>query len=71
VYTALGGINEVLYLNLGDDIYVDHNNIDVYIKTVNTDNWVKWKRTENLFLNKSTDYAYEVRYNPNKNYEIK
>jgi hypothetical protein len=71
LYTALGVINEILFLNIGDGNYIDHYNIDVYIKPANTDKWQKWTRSENLFLNKSTDQVYEVRYNPNQNYEIK
>ena len=71
IYTALGSSNEVLFLNLGEDNYIDHNNIDVYVKPANTNTWEKWSRTENLFLNKTSDKTFEVRYNPNKNYEIK
>lgn len=71
LYTALGATNEIVYLNLGENTYMDHNNIDVYVKYANTNNWVQWKRSENLFLNKSNDEVFEVRYNPNKNYEIK
>jgi hypothetical protein len=71
IYTALGSSNEVLFLNLGETTYIDHNNIDVYVKLANTNTWEKWKRSENLFLNKASDKTFEVRYNPNKNYEIK
>jgi hypothetical protein len=71
LYTALGASNEIIFINLGDEVYLDHNNIDVYVKPVNSDTWSQWKRTENLFLNKSVDEAFEVRYNPNKNYELK
>ena len=71
IYTALGASNEILFINLGNKIYLDHYNIDVYVKKANTNTWIQWTRTENLFLNKSTDTAYEVRYNPNQNYEIK
>jgi len=71
LYTAMGSINEVLFINLGTDVFIDHNNIHVYVKKANTTTWKQWQRTENLFLNKSTDEVFEVRYNPNKNYEIK
>jgi hypothetical protein len=71
IYTAIGVNNETLFLNIGEGNYIDHYNIDVFVKLANTDTWQKWKRSENLFLNKSTDQVYEVRYNPNKNYEIK
>lgn len=70
-YTALGINNEVIYLNLGDTTFVDHFNIFVYVKDINTGKWSEWNQTQNLFLNKSTDKIYEIRYNPNKNYEIK
>jgi hypothetical protein len=71
LYTALGINNEILFLNLNGTVNIDHYNIDVYVKVANTDTWVKWIRSENLFLNKATDNVFEVRYNPNKNYEIK
>jgi len=70
-YNALGNNNEVLYLNLGTSTYIDHFNIFVYVKDINTGTWSQWSQTQNLFLNKSTDRVYELRYNPNQNYEIK
>ena len=70
-YNALGNNNEVLYLNLGTSTYIDHFNIFVYVKDINTGTWSQWSQTQNLFLNKSTDKVYELRYNPNQNYEIK
>jgi hypothetical protein len=71
IYKALGAMNEVLFLNFNNTISIDHNLIDVYVRRNNTTTWEKWERTENLFLNRSNDNVYEVRYNPNKNYEIK
>jgi hypothetical protein len=71
LYTAIGNINEVLYVNVGDKTYLDHFNVQVYVKPIKTGIWEEWKQTENLFLNKATDKAFEVRFNPNKNYEIK
>jgi hypothetical protein len=71
LYKAIGSSNEILFLNFNNTISIDHNNIDVYVKSKNESKWEKWQRTENLFLNKSTDKVFEVRYNPNKNYEIK
>jgi len=70
-YNALGNNNEVLYLNLGTSTYIDHFNIFVCVKDINTGTWSQWSQTQNLFLNKSTDRVYELRYNPNQNYEIK
>lgn len=71
IYKAIGASNEILFLNFNNTVFIDHNNIDVYVKRKNELKWEKWQRSENLFLNKSTDNSYEVRYNPNKNYEIK
>lgn len=71
LYNGIGIANEVLFINLGDDVFIDHNNIHVYVRRENSVNWEQWTQTENLFLNKSNDKAFEVRYNPNKNYEIK
>jgi uncharacterized membrane protein (UPF0127 family) len=71
LYTALGAINEVLFINLGNSVTLDHNNIHVYVQYANTDKWAQWQQTPNLFLNKSNDEVFEIRYNANKNYEIK
>jgi len=71
IYSAQGINNEILYISLGSDTYVDHFNLFVYVKDVNTGLWTQWKQTPNLFLNKSTDKNYEIRFNANKNYEIK
>lgn len=71
LYTAIGNINEILYVNLGDKTYLDHFNVQVYVKPKTTGVWEEWSQTENLFLNKATDKVFELRFNPNKNYEIK
>jgi uncharacterized membrane protein (UPF0127 family) len=71
IYDALGSINEILFLNLGTSTYIDHNNIHVYVQPAGSTKWSQWTQTENLFLNKSTDQVFEVRYNANQNYEIK
>jgi len=70
IQTAKGNINEVIYLNINNTT-IDHFNIDVYVKSIDTGMWKQWLPTENLFLNKSQDEVFELRYNPNKNYEIK
>ena len=70
-YTATGISNEILYLALAEDVYIDHFNIDVYVKYNNTNKWVKWNRTTELFLNQANDEVYEIRFNENKRYEIK
>lgn len=71
IYTATGSNNEIVYLNVGSDTFIDHNHIDVYIYSNTTNKWQQWQRTENLFLNKSQDKVFQARYNPNKNYELK
>lgn len=71
LYTARGEPNEVMFLVPGNNIIVDHFNIDVYVKNVVTNKWVKWTRTESLYLEDSTALKYEIRINGNKNYEIK
>lgn len=69
---ALGEKFEVVNLLPGEDVIVDHFNIFVYVKEVNENNkWYKWSRCPSLFLAKPNERKYEVRYNENKNYEIK
>lgn len=70
-YTALGIDNEILYISLPSDYYIDHFNIFVYVKSIETGKWRQWTRATELFLYGSNDYVYEVRFNQNKNYEIK
>jgi hypothetical protein len=71
LYTASGVENEIIFLSLNDDVYIDHFNIDVYVKNYGTDKWVKWTRSSELFLHASDDTVYEIRFNHNKKYEIK
>jgi phosphotransferase system IIB component len=71
LYTARGEANEIVFLIPGEDVIVDHFNIDVYVKSINTGLWTKWTRTESLYLENATAEKYEVRLNQNKNYELK
>jgi hypothetical protein len=71
IYNAIGNNNEVVFVNLGSNTYIDHFNVHVYIKSTTTGVWEQWTQSENLFLNKATDKAFELRFNSNKNYEIK
>lgn len=71
IYTASGVENEIVFLSLPDDIYIDHFNIDVYVKYFESNKWVKWNRCSELFLLTSNEESYEVRFNENKRYEIK
>lgn len=68
---ANGEENELVYMLPGDNVIIDHFNIDVYILDVNINNWVKWERTNSLYLERSNDLKYEIRMNENKHYEIK
>lgn len=71
LYTARGEPNEVMFLIPGDNIIVDHFNIDVYVKSVTTGIWTKWNRVDSLYLEDGVTEAFEIRLNENKNYEIK
>ncbi len=69
IYTAVGQDYEVVYLTPGENVKIDHFNVDVYVKKSGV--WEKWTRTPSLYLNNATDKIFEIRYNENKNYEIK
>jgi hypothetical protein len=71
IYTARGEPNEIVFLIPGDNVIIDHFNIDVYVKSVNTGTWEKWSRVDSLYLEDATTNAFEIRLNENKNYEIK
>ena len=62
---------ETLTLLPGIDILVDHFNIHAYVKDVNTQEWEEWIRTPSLYLEEPTSKRLVVRFNENKNYEIK
>lgn len=76
-YIATGEPFEVLTLtlvdNAGNNIAIDHFNIDVYVKdnTVKNPVWEKWSPSQSLFLERSNTKAYEIRLNENERYEIK
>lgn len=71
LYTAKGEQNEIIYITPGKNVKIDHNNIDVYIKTADSGNWEQWDRSYSLYLENGYDKKYEVRFNENKQYEIK
>lgn len=71
IYTSAGIENEIVYLSLAENIYIDHFNVDVYVKRENSTKWEKWTRCSELFLFNSNETVYEVRFNENKRYEIK
>lgn len=70
-YTAIGEEFEMVTLLPGEDIKIDHFNINVYVKDVYTNKWREWKRADSLFLKESDSESYEIRLNENKHYEIK
>ena len=69
-YTASGIDNETIFIST-TNIAIDHFGIDIYVKRDASDVWEKWSRVSELFTNTATDKSYEVRYNQNKNYEIR
>jgi len=71
IYTASGQDNEVVFLTPGDNVIIDHFNIDIYVKDVSTLKWSKWEKTPSLYLETAIDKKYEIRYNESKRYEIK
>lgn len=77
IYTAQGSPFESLNLVLvdasGNNLIIDHFNIDVYVKdnTQLSPVWVKWTSTPSLFLETVDAKKYEIRLNENGRYEIK
>lgn len=71
IYKANGLNNEIIFLSTSDAVSIDHFEIHVYVKRENSAFWESWNRVDDLFLSKTNDEVYEVRYNHNKNYEIK
>ena len=71
VMAAVGEKFETFVLVPGDDLIIDHFNIDAYVKDAASGTWKQWKRTSSLYLEDSTSLAYEVRLNENRRYELK
>ena len=69
LYSAMGVEDETVFLTPGTDISIDHFNIHVYVRPKGA-RWEKWERVEDRSTYQAKDRIYEVRYNPNKNYEI-
>jgi hypothetical protein len=69
LYTAVGNDNEMIFFTPGDNVIVDHFNVDVYVKRNNI--WTQWKRSPTLYLESATEEVFEIRFNENKQYEIK
>jgi hypothetical protein len=70
-YTAAGNDNEIIFFAPGDNVIIDHFNIDVYVKKQSVGHWKKWNRSISLYLENAFAESYEVRFNENKRYEIK
>lgn len=76
-YFATGEPFEVLTMtvvdNQGNNVLIDHFNIDVYIKDNTTASpvWIKWEPTQSLFLERANSLKYEIRLNEDGRYEIK
>jgi len=76
-YFATGEPFEVVTMtvvdNQGNNILIDHFNIDVYVKDNSLLNpvWTKWEPTQSLFLERSNSFKYEIRLNEDGRYEIK
>jgi len=68
--TAIGQENEVVFMTPGDNVIIDHFNIDVYIKEPGS-SWREWERTPTLYLEDANKESYEIRFNENKHYEVR
>lgn len=68
---AIGEDGELMFLNPGEDVNIDHFTIDVYVKDASTGKWSAWEKTPSLYLNNATSKAYEIRLNERMYYEIK
>ena len=69
VETAIGEDFEIVNILPGANTLIDHFNIFVFVKEGDT--WYEYTRTPSLFLNNGTQRVFDVRYNQNKNYEVK
>lgn len=71
LYTASGNENEVIFFAPGDNVIIDHFNIDVYVEEQREGRWRQWNRVPSLYLENAFAKAFEVRLNENKRYELK
>jgi hypothetical protein len=72
IINPIGEKFEVVNILPGGNTTIDHFNIYVYVKEVNSNNkWYEWSRVPSLYLSKPNERSFEIRYNENKNYEIK
>jgi len=72
IINPIGEKFEVVNILPGGNTTIDHFNIYVYVKEVNSNNkWYEWSRVPSLYLSKPNERSFEIRYNENKNYELK
>ena len=71
LFTANGEDYETKILLPGDDVIIDHFNVNVFIKDIDTQKWREWERTTSLYLEKSVARKFEIRLNENKRYELR
>ena len=72
IVNPIGEKFEVVNVLPGGNTVIDHFNIFVYVKEVNSSNkWYEWSRVPSIYLSKPNQRNFEIRYNENKNYEIK
>ena len=72
IVNPIGEKFEVVNLLPGGNTVIDHFNIFVYVKEVNAENkWYEWSRVPSIYLSKPNERSFEIRYNENKNYELK
>jgi hypothetical protein len=72
IVNPIGEKFESVNLLPGRDIVIDHFNIFVYVKEVNANNkWYEWSRVPSIYLSKPNERSFEIRYNENKNYELR
>ena len=72
IANPIGEKFEVINLLPGGNVVIDHFNIFVFVKEVNANNkWYEWSRVPSIYLSKPNERNFEIRYNENKNYELK
>ena len=72
IINPIGEKFESINLLPGGNVGIDHFNIFVYVKEVNAENkWYVWSRVPSIYLSKPNERSFEIRYNENKNYELK
>lgn len=71
-YSATGEPNEIITLVPGEQVNIDHFNIDVYVQEGgNNGQYHKYDTTTSLLFERPGSRKVEIRLNENKRYEIK